>query len=68
MERRGISMTKIIWGVLFAALVIYLLASLLRAGSGDVSTVTAVSYTVENACTARGIVVRDETLLVSGEE
>ncbi len=68
MERRGISMTKVIWGVLFAALVIYLLASLLRAGSGDVSTVTAVSYTVENACTARGIVVRDETLLVSGEE
>jgi len=58
--KRKLTMTRVIWGVLFLALVAYLLVALLTRGSRDAATVPAVRYTVENACTVQGILVRDE--------
>lgn len=66
MERTNFA-TKIISGILFAALAIYFCVYAFRYFSDPYSTTTAVSYTVGDSYLVSGIIVRQESLFTTDE-
>ena len=67
-KQSGTFMTKVIMGVLLAAVVVYLGVYLLRFTGDKLITTPAIEFTAEDSITVVGYLIRDELAVSSNAE